>query len=142
MNLSGLLQLGAAAIVAVLVPLAQAPTQSTVATPRIVPDTQCEDRPEGEDIVVCGRRDRNNDYRIPEPLREQPSSDPRNVSWAARAKDEASLQRFSDQTTGPAGYLQHNRQVDCEWRAARQEMQGKRPDCTRSVRPSEPDDSR
>ncbi len=39
------------------------PNSTTLTTPRIVP--RCETDGAGEDIVVCGRRDRDEQYRLP-----------------------------------------------------------------------------
>lgn len=128
MNLSGLLQSVAAANVAALAPSAE-PERPAVVMPRIIADAPCEDDLANV-IVVCGRTDRDDDYRIPEAVREEPVFRQRDTSWAIRTRSEDSLQRYSDQTVGPSGFLQHSRQIDCEWRMARQEIEGKPLDCT------------
>lgn len=129
MNLPGLLQSVAAAHVAVLAPPAD-PARPALAMPRIVAEEKCERGSPEAEIVVCGRSNRDKSYRIPEELREQPALDRRDASWATRARDERSLQRYSDQMVGSGGYLQHSRQIDCEWRMERQAIEGKPLDCT------------
>ncbi len=111
----------------------------------IVPQVQkpgCAEQPANdEEIVVCGERyDENSPYRIPRELRDRGPVEDRQMSWDARVRDMESLDRFSSQTVGQFGYLQRSRQVDCEWRAARQERQGRQPDCTRSIVPDKPTD--
>lgn len=95
----------------------------------------------GEEIVVCGERyDENSPYRVPQQFRNQRSDEDSHASWTARVNDEEAVGRFSDQTVGPFGYLQRSRQRDCEWRAARQEARGRRPDCGVRNRPDQPTD--
>jgi len=109
---------------------------------RAAPVRECRDEPaegepaEGEEIVVCGERyDENSPYRVPQQFRDQPSDDDAHASWDARWRDEEALGRFSDQMTGGSGYLQRSQQQRCEWLAARQQAQGRRPDCGRKPRP-------
>ena len=89
--------------------------------------------PGSDEIVVCGRGEDDGRYRIPPELRDRGAHADRNASWAARTRDEGSLERFGSQSVGPGGWTEGSRQIDCEWRAARQEAQGQRPDCTRRV---------
>ena len=102
-----------------------------------------EGEPPGEDgeMVVTGERyDENSPYRVPMQFRNLRSDDDRDASSTARINDLESLERFGSQTVGPFGYLQAGRQRDCEWRAARQQAQGRRPDCGARNRPNAPDD--
>lgn len=104
---------------------------------------ECSDQPpaEGEEIVVCGEvYDENSPYRVPQQFRNQRTHDDVAASWTSRVNDEESVQRFSSQNVGAGGASQHSRQVDCQWRAARQEAQGRRPDCGARVRPNEATD--
>jgi len=97
--------------------------------------------PTSNEIVVCGERyDEDSPYRIPRELRERGQIDQRHQSWDARVRDLETLDRYSSQTVGPFGYLQNSQQRDCEYRAARQQAQGRQIDCTRRVRPDEATD--
>jgi hypothetical protein len=108
--------------------------------PRITDGVRC-DSSSGDDITVCGRRPANNDrYRIPAEVRDDGPVDARNESRVAAQREAESLDRFSAQMVGPGGYLQHSRQIDCEWRAARQTLQGRQPDCTVRIVPDAPGD--
>ena len=128
----------------VLVPVALAIAQPAPAQlapfslPRALEDTHC---PTGADsaIVVCGRRDPSR-YRIPESLRDDGPIDARSESPVAARREADSLDRYGAQTVGPGGYLQHSRQVDCDWRVARQTLQGRQPDCTVRIQPDQPTD--
>lgn len=113
------------------------------AVPRIVEDGRCA-RPSaaGDEVVVCGRRREETRYRIPVDLRDDGPIAARNESPVAARREADSLDRFSAQTVGPGGYLQHMREVDCAWRAARQSLQGRQPDCTVRIGPDEADDWR
>lgn len=94
-------------------------------------------------MVVTGERyDEDSPYRIPREFRNERSDDNRHASWTARINDEEAVGRFGDQFSGPGGYLAGSRQRDCQWRAERQEQQGRRPDCGRRDRPDSPDDWR
>ena len=104
--------------------------------PRIVDSLPC--RGPGEEIVVCGRRPRTEQYRIPVELREEPLT-ARNYSWAARARDEREAARYDGQAIGPAGAFSRSRQVDCEWRAERMEIAGQMIDCSQRVRARTPE---
>ena len=90
-----------------------------------------------DEIIVCGRRPIER-YRIPVELREEPLI-ARNYSWSARARDEREAARYDGQTIGPTGWLNHSREVDCQWRAERMELAGLMPDCTQRVRTRIPD---
>jgi hypothetical protein len=110
--------------------------------PRILDGLDCQfSSPSDSEVVVCGRRSPNgNRYRIPAELRDNGPVDARNESPVAQRREQDSLDRFGAQTVGPGGYLQHSRQVDCDWRAARQELQGRQPDCTVRINPDAPSD--
>lgn len=111
--------------------------------PRIVPERECRESnaSRGEEIVVCGRRNETDSpYRILRELRDRGPIEDRHAAWGARVRHEQSLGPYSDQKMGPFGYLQRSRQMDCEWRAARQAAQGQQPDCTARVMPDQPTD--
>jgi hypothetical protein len=60
----------------------------------------------GDEIVVCARRPETERYRIPKELRDQPSDDPENTSWAVRAEALEYVGRTGIQscsTVGPGG---------------------------------------
>ena len=62
-------------------------------------------RGSGDEIVVCARRPETERYRIPEAVRE-PSDNPENESWAARAETIEYVGRTGIQscsTVGPGG---------------------------------------
>jgi hypothetical protein len=93
----------------------------------------------GDEIVVCGRRSRRTDtYRIPEGLREGPLTT-EHYAWSARARDELEADRYGGQAVGPAGFFRNSRQTYCEWKAARQEINGQMIDCSERVRPRAPE---
>lgn len=110
--------------------------------PRASEPEKCEESaPDAEEIVVCGERyDDSEKYRIPAELRDRGQIETRHRSWDAQFRDMQSVERYSSQTVGPGGYLQNSLQRDCEWRAARQQAQGRQTDCTRRMRPDEPTD--
>jgi hypothetical protein len=113
----------------------------SVTMPRIVPEEACPERPERPDeIVVCGQREEESPYRVPQEFRGQTSHEDRDASWDARVRDEEALQRFGSQNVGPFGYLQRGREMYCGWLAERQVAQGRRPDCGRRPRPNEDTD--
>ena len=61
----------------------------------------------GDEIVVCARRPETERYRIPKELRDQPSDDPENTSWAVRAESLEYVGRTGIQscsTVGPGGF--------------------------------------
>jgi hypothetical protein len=112
------------------------------APPPASPQRECGENPADDgEIVVCGRRyDEDSPYRIPRELRGRGQIEQRHQSWDARVRDLESLDQYSSQTVGQFGYLQNAQQRDCEYRAARQQAQGRQIDCTRRVRPDEPTD--
>jgi hypothetical protein len=76
----------------------------------------------GDEIVICGRRPESERYRIPEQLRE-PSANPENESWAARAESLEYVGRTGIQscsTVGPGGFTGCWDQMVRAWRAERQ----------------------
>ena len=108
--------------------------------PPIVQPRQCQpSEPGADEVVVCGRREGDDSpFRIPRQLRDQGQAEleDEHVSWDTQVRNMESLERFSNQNT-PGGMSQHSRQVDCEWRAARQAAAGRRPDCGRGRRSGE-----
>lgn len=112
--------------------------------PRVVPERRCPEpdpNAPSDEIVVCGERTTDDSpYRIPRALRDSGPVRDQDASWDARTRDMESLERFSSQNVGPSGMTQRSRQVDCEWRAARQLAQGRQPDCTRRTVPDSPTD--
>ena len=63
-------------------------------------------RSEGDQIVVCARRPENERYRIPEALRDAPSTDPASTAWSVKAESmeyvgNTGIQSCS--TVGPGG---------------------------------------
>jgi hypothetical protein len=118
-----------------LLPLAFWPLQPPAgpvgpALPRITQDRGCDQPATGSnEIVVCGESSEDSPYRIPKEFRGQGLIEDRHASWDTRIRDQEALERFSNQNIGPSGITQHSRQVDCQWRVARQEMRGERPDC-------------
>ena len=131
----------AAALLGVQAVAAQQQMGPPAPLPKVIPDQRCREPdpnadPE-EEIVVCGQNPDNSPYRIPRELRDTGVIEDRHVSWDTQIRDAESLERFSGQTIGAAGLNHHSRQVDCEWRAARQIAAGRRPDCGRGRRPGE-----
>jgi hypothetical protein len=109
--------------------------------PRITPQPGCKQTPAGADeIVVCGEGGEDSPLRIPREFRNRETFEDRHASRSSRVWDENSLDRFSSQTSGPFGYLQYSRQLGCQGLAARQEAQGRRPDCGAKARPDEATD--
>lgn len=100
--------------------------------PRVTDPPACDEGSEAE-VVVCGRRRPADRYRIPPELRED-RTNPVNPSWSARARDDRETSRYESQTVGPAGAFRRSLEVDCRWRAERQQIAGHPPDCTRKVR--------
>ena len=112
-----------------------------LALPRMIVVVRCvPSSATDNEVTVCGRRDGDVRYRIPAELRDNGRIDARNESRVAAEREERSLERFGAQTVGPGGLFQYSRQIDCEWRAARQTLQGRQPDCTVRVGPDEPGD--
>lgn len=101
----------------------------------IVKDQKCEQpEPGSDEVVVCGENLEDSPYRIPRELRHRETHEDSSASWSARVQDEQSLARYSNQNVGASGMSQRSRQVDCEWRVARQQAEGRRPDCNRQIR--------
>lgn len=131
-----LANLAAALLIAQPAPSTGPPAPSTgpptpLPPPRIVSDERCQRTDDPEEIVVCARNEENSPYRIPRALRGATVIEDRDASHDTRFRDQEALGRFSDQVVGPGGVYRRSRQVDCEWRAARQELRGERPDCGR-----------
>ena len=99
--------------------------------PIVPPERDCRQAEDPDEIVVCGESSEDSPYRIPRQFRNQRSDNDADASWDARFRDQESLQRFSNQTDGPFGVYRQSRELDCQWRAARQELRGERPDCGR-----------
>jgi hypothetical protein len=136
----------AAAILLAMAAAVPAPAWSQLVgptLPRVIEPRNCpEPDPNSDEIVVCGRgNDENSPYRIPRELRERRNQiEDRNMSWDARNRDMEAMERFSSANVGPSGMSQNSRRQDCEWRAARQEAQGRQPDCGRRSQPDRPTD--
>lgn len=122
------------AVVALFAGVASA--QQAVPTFKLVdPNADCRRQvADSDDIVVCGRKDESSQYRIPPDLRGTGPIDSRNTSRVARNRDDEVRSRYGSQTVGPSGYLQYSRQIDCEWRVARQQAQSRQLDCNRRIR--------
>jgi len=121
-------------------PAAPAPAAPEVAgppLPRIVQRQRCQASDDPDEVVVCGQNQENSPYRIPRELRDTGEVTDENASFDAQTRDLESLERFSGQNVGHQGIAQRSRQVDCEWRAARQVAAGRRPDCGRGRRSGE-----
>jgi hypothetical protein len=116
------------------------PQGPLVLLPRVTPEPGCEVSADPDEVVVCGESSENSPFRIPEQFRSQPSHDDADASWDARTRDQEALERFSSQNVGPSGLSQHSRQTHCQWLAARQEAQGRRPDCGLRPRRDAPTD--
>ena len=117
-----------------------APLESGVAgppVPRIVQRQRCQQSDDPDEVVVCGQDHENSPYRIPRDLRDTGEVRDEHASFDAQTRDLEALDRFSSQNIGHSGLSQHSRQVDCEWRAARQVAAGRRPDCGRRRRSGE-----
>jgi hypothetical protein len=93
-----------------------------------------------DEIVVCGESSEDSPYRIPREFRDLPSDLDRDASSSARTWDNDTLMRNEDQVSGPFAYMNNSRQLDCQWRVARQEAQGRRPDCRARIKPDQPTD--
>lgn len=105
--------------------------------PRIVQRQECRQSDDPDEVVVCGQDHENSPYRIPRELRDTGEVSDEHASFDAQTRDLEALERFSGQNIGHSGMSQHSRQVDCEWRAARQVAAGRRPDCGRRRRSGE-----
>ena len=61
----------------------------------------------GEEIVICARKPESERYRIPQEIRNQPSTDPASQSWANKAESLEYVGRTGIQscsTVGPGGF--------------------------------------
>lgn len=98
-------------------------------------EPKCNDAPDldAKEIVVCGKREEDSRYRIPDELIDLPSTESRHASWDVQVRDAEALERFSNQNDGRSGISRHSRQIDCEWRVARQQIRGARPDCGEGI---------
>jgi hypothetical protein len=101
--------------------------------PIVPPERDCSPAEDPDEIVVCGESSEDSPYRVPQQFRNQRSDADRDASWDARIRDQEALERFSNQTDGPFGVYRQSRELDCQWRAARQELRGERPDCGRGL---------
>jgi hypothetical protein len=101
--------------------------------PRIVRPRDCgSDRSEGE-IVVCGRKEDPEKYRMRGEGRSPLSSWRSGQSWGALAAEEEQRSRYGSQTVGPFGYLQYGAQQVREWRLDRAEMAKAKRDLDRMI---------
>jgi hypothetical protein len=92
-----------------------------IVIPRIVPKRQCATAPDDE-IVVCGRMDETERYRMRGTGRSR-ASERGGTSWGARVAEQGERERYGSQTVGPSGYLQGGLQRTREWRAERDERE-------------------
>jgi hypothetical protein len=137
--------LAGAAVAAALLSVAGQPVMAQPATPeiagpplpRIVQQQRCQQSDDPDEVVVCGQDHENSPYRIPRELRDTGEVRDEHASFDAQTRDLETLERFSGQNIGHQGMAQHPRQVECEWRAARQVAAGRRPDCGRRRRSGE-----
>ena len=120
----------ASALLLALLPFADPAASSPLALPRITDTLPCSGP--AEEIVVCGRRPRTERYRIPVELRERPLT-AQDYAWATRARDEREAGRYEDQVSGPGAAYNRSRQVDCQWRAERQQLNGRQVDCSQHI---------
>ncbi|MFN3727582.1 MAG: hypothetical protein ACK4SZ_14910 [Allosphingosinicella sp.] len=118
-------------------PAPSAPEVAGPPLPRIVQRQRCQQSDDPDEVVVCGQNHENSPYRIPRELRDTGEINDEHASFDAQTRDLEALERFSSQNIGHQGIAQHSRQVDCEWRAARQVAAGRRPDCGRRRRSGE-----
>lgn len=94
------------AAAAALVPAPAAAQQDRVRRLVVYGNDPCPRSASGDEIVVCARRPETERYRIPKELRDQPSDDPENTSWAVRAESLEYVGRTGIQscsTVGPGG---------------------------------------
>ena len=80
-----------------------------------------------DEVVICGRRPDTERYRIPQELRDQPSDDPENTSWAVRAEALEYVGRTGIQscsTVGPGGASGCWNELVRAWRKERSQGDG------------------
>lgn len=89
--------------------------------PRIVRPDDCGAETGDEEIVVCGRKENQEKYRMRGTGR---SSAPwrSGESWSALVSEDEQRSSYGSQTVGPFGYLQFGRQQVREWRLEREQM--------------------
>ena len=112
----------AAAAAAALAPAPAGAQQERVRRLIVYGGDPCPRAASGDEIVVCGRRPETERYRIPKELRDQPSDDPENTSWAVRAESLEYVGRTGTQscsTVGPGGFTGCWDQMVRAWRAER-----------------------
>lgn len=98
--------LAAVAAGAAIVPAPAGAQQDRVRRLVVYGSDPCPRSASGDEIVVCARRPETERYRIPRELRDQPSDDPENTSWAVRAESLEYVGRTGIQscsTVGPGG---------------------------------------
>ena len=105
---------------------------STIEIPRIVPRRRCGEHSAEAEIVVCGRRDETEKYRMRGTGR-SPSAQRGGTSWGARVAEQGERDRYGSQTVGPSGYLQGGHQLVREWRVEREERERAKREETRLI---------
>jgi hypothetical protein len=96
-------------------------TESIAAT-RITPRDGCSAQaPSSDEIVVCGQRDRSEQYRVPNILRERPPGRA-GTSWGAQVREFEEDLRNGDTMSGLGGAQRHYRQWIREWKAERDQI--------------------
>ena len=80
------------------------PGQSAMRVNQVVVygDDPCPQSAQGDEIVVCGRLDEGERYRIPEPLRGDPNN-PRRESWSTRVTALERVGRTGTDSCSPVG---------------------------------------
>jgi hypothetical protein len=109
-------------------------------TPIVPPRRDCAADADPDEIVVCGETNEDSPYRVPREFRNMPSDLDGDASASTRIWDNDTVLRYEDQVSGPFAYMNYGRQLDCQWRVAQQERQGRRPDCRARIKPDEPTD--
>jgi hypothetical protein len=120
------------ALVLMLLMATQAKAAQAVSAPpeqeapqRLIAPPNCRgDRAPGE-IVVCGRREKEEPYRMPEIFRDESARTPE-TAWSTRVLDFDQESRDGDVTSGPNGYLAYPKKMLREWRAERKEIERQR----------------
>ena len=93
--------------------------------PRLVPDPCRQAATDPDEVVVCGRRDDQDRYRLAPVFRDS-SPGREGTSWGAQVREQLERSRFDSQTVGPGGYLQAGRERDYNWRQERRQIQEER----------------